>query len=250
MSFDIWDLVLFIVVSVLTLGVAYMPDPRHKALIMSLPLPSTAATLAVGSIGASNVAGFTLLLLFSWQVWFCCARCRMNIIFSIALAAGVFCLLGKVLFPLIPDTDAGFWSVMVWNMALGGILFAAVPWKREPAYKSPMPFWCKVPLVAGVVMLLIVMKKYMGGFIVAFPMVGVVGTYESRHALWGIARQVPLMMLSLGVLNTLARIALPYTGLCWALAIGWAGYCAVFFPLHRLLWRKSLAAAAEEAPRA
>lgn len=69
MSFDIWDLVLFIVVSALTLGVAYMPDPRHKALIMSLPLPSTAATLAVGSIGASNVAGFTLLLLFSWQGW-------------------------------------------------------------------------------------------------------------------------------------------------------------------------------------
>ncbi len=47
MSFDVRDLVLFIVVSALTLGVAYMPDPRHEALIMSLPLPSAAATLGV-----------------------------------------------------------------------------------------------------------------------------------------------------------------------------------------------------------
>lgn len=95
MSFDIRDLVLFVVVSALTPGGACMPDPRHKALIMSLPLPSTAATPAVGSIGA-----------------------------------------------------------------------------------------------------------------------------------------------------------LPRTGLYWAPAVGWAGCCAVFFPLHRLLWRRSLAAAAEEAPRA
>ena len=128
MTFDVWDLVLLIVVSGLTLGVAYVPDPRHKAFIMSLPLPSTAATLAVGSIGASNVAGFTLLLLFSWQVWFTCTKLRWNIIFSIVLAAALFCVLGKLLFPLIPGTAAGFWCVMVWNMLLGTFLFLAVPW--------------------------------------------------------------------------------------------------------------------------
>ena len=250
MTFDVWDLVLLIVVSGLTLGVAYVPDPRHKAFIMSLPLPSTAATLAVGSIGASNVAGFTLLLLFSWQVWFTCTKLKWNIILSIALAAALFCVLGKILFPLIPGDAAGFWGVMAWNMLAGVFLFLAVPWKKEPGFKSPMPFRFKVPIVAAVVLMLILLKKYMGGFIVAFPMVGVVGTYESRHALWGIARQVPLMMISLGVLNSIAYLALPFTGIYWALALGWIGYCAVFFPLHRVLWRKSLAAAAEEAPRA
>lgn len=219
---DTWDFLLIAVVSVMGTAVAYVRQPSRKAFVLMLPLPFTLAALAMGTpIDASNVAAWGLLFGFSFGVWFLHGPCRFPILPAIVLSAIGYGGLSMILLKLLPPDNFTFWTTaaLVLLAALGGIRF--LPYRRESEYRSPLPVWIKLPLIALVIFGILSIKPLLGGFLTAFPMVGVVAAYEARFSLWTMMRRLPwaiaFMIPMLGVI----RLTQEKLGLPMALVLGW-----------------------------
>jgi hypothetical protein len=233
----LWDLALLLVVSIQATLIAYLHQPRWKALLLSLPFPFTVATLALGRpLNATHVLGLLLLLVFTQGVRLLHHRARVPIVPAIILAAGGYCLLGGVLARLLPDTEAAFWAACAGNLVLGAGLYRAIPHRVEPGHRSPLPVWIKLPIVIAVVAFLVVIKQTLSGFITLFPMVGVVAAYEARHSLWTMGRQIPVVMLTFVPMMAAGHLAQERLGLGPALAFGWVVLLGVLIPLTRATW--------------
>ncbi len=237
LHFGLWDILLVVIVSGQATLLAYLPEPRWKAAIFSLPIPFTLSTLAIGRpVGASNVLGLVLLVLYTQGVRLLHIRLRLPIVPAIALAALAYCGLGALLAPIIPGAGAAFWAAAVAVFALGLALLRLLPERAEPGSKSLLPPWIKLPIVAGVIIGLVLIKNTLQGFMTLFPMVGVVAAYESRLSLWTLGRQIPYLMLTLVPLMATCRLLQPYVGLGPSLALGWGVFLTIFIPLTRRRW--------------
>ena len=90
-GFSPWDLALLAVVTAMGTLLAYLPDPRWKALLMSLPFPFTLANLSLGEkVGPSHALGLFLLVLFAHLVRWLHRGLRLPIVAAIAISAGVY----------------------------------------------------------------------------------------------------------------------------------------------------------------
>jgi hypothetical protein len=120
--------------------------------------------------------------------------------------------------------------------ALALALYVTLPARAEPGHRSPLPVWIKAPLIAAVVVALVALKQALHGFVTAFPMVGLVASYEARHSLWTVWRHLPPIVLSFTPMLIAMRMTQTGAGVGWALAVGWAAYLAALTPLLRRLW--------------
>lgn len=235
--FGIWDLILIVVVSVQATILAYMPSPRWKALILSLPIPFTVASMAVGvAIGPTNVTGLVVLFIFFQGVRILHLRLRISIVPSIALALSGYCLLGWGLARILPATEEAFWWASAVTFLLALTLYLTLPYRVESTQPTPLPVWQKLPLVMAVVCFLILIKGLLQGFATVFPMIGVIAVYEARHCLWTMGRQVPVIMLNMLPMMVTAFIAQEYIGLGPALALSWVVCLGVLTTLMRSRW--------------
>ena len=91
-----------------------------------------------------------------------------------------------------------------------------------------MPVWVKWPIVCGVVIGLVLMKKWLLGFMAMFPMVGVVTAYEARHCLWTICRQIPIFTVPMVLMMCTMRLTQERFGMGGALATVWAVFIVLF----------------------
>mgnify|MGYP000020587874 FL=1 len=243
----IWDICLLAAVPLQATAIAYLRKPRHKALLLSIPIPFTIATLAIGKpVDASNVLGLALLLGFAHGVRFLHVIVRAPIIPSIAGGALFYCLTGALLLPLIPTTETAFWAAAGIVIVVGTCLFILTPHREEPGHRSPMPVWAKYLAVLATIGTLLTIKPRLGGFMTVFPMVGVVPAYEARHSLFTVCRQMPVLMLSILPMQIVIRLASPHVGLGLALPLGWLAFLAVLTPLTVVHWRQSPAAGMAE----
>ena len=233
-AFNYWDIVLLLVVLGMAVPLAYMRQVSWKAFIMSLPFPGTVAMLSLGQpVNAANILGLYLLLLFANIVRFLYYRRILRIIPAIITAAVVYGVLGGILNRIYPMTTAGFIIAAAGNVlvAAGFLLFTSP--KREPGQKSKMHPAAKILVVAAVITAFIVLKKILGSFMVAFPMVSMIAMYESRYSLWSMSRQMAIVMLTLGVFFTTIFILQEIIGFYWAIVCGWLVFLCIIFPLHR-----------------
>ena len=218
----IWDILLLAIVPVQATAIAYLSKPRHKALLLSIPIPFTIATLAIGKpVDASNVLGLALLLAFAHGVRVLHVAARLPIVPSIAGGALLYCAVGALLLPLVPTTNTAFWIAAGAVVVLGACLFLVTPHRKEPDHRSPMPVWAKYLVVLATIGLLLTIKSQLGGFMTVFPMVGVVTAYEARHSLYTVCRQMPVLMLSILPLQAVIRVTYPHLGIGLALPLGW-----------------------------
>ena len=235
-----WDVLLVVVVSIQATVLAYLPQPRWKAFVLSLPIPFTVATLAVGRpVGATNVLGLLLLFLYAQGVRVLNQRLRVPIVPAIALSALGYCALGALLAPVLPNTDDAFWLVSVGMYALAVGLVLKLPDRSEPSYRSLLPVWLKLPVIMGVILFLVVIKGFLQGFTTVFPMVGVVATYEGRHSLWTIGRQIPTLMVAMIPMMATCRLAQAQMGLGPALMVSWVVFLSILVPLTRFMWSRA-----------
>ena len=219
---DLWDILLLLSVPTMGCCVAYLREPRHKALVISLPIPFSIATLAVGRpVNAPHVAGLLLLLGFWYAVYGFRVRTRVPILLAIALSALGYCALGAPLARFLPQTEMTFWATEGVVLLAGMILYARIGPRNEGTYRSPLPIWIKAPILAAVVLGLIGIKTLLGGVMTVFPMVGVLTAYEGRHSLWTLCRQVPILMLSMGPMMAVIHLIEPHLGIAPALGCGW-----------------------------
>ncbi|MCC6579223.1 MAG: hypothetical protein IT440_02190 [Phycisphaeraceae bacterium] len=221
--FGWWDVLLVAVVSAMGTCVAYLPTPRHKALILSLPIPFTVATLSVGQgINATHVLGLPTLLGFWLVVYDLRIRRNWPIVPAIAAAAAGYCVVGSLLAKIVPRTESVFWCCLIATSVLAAVLHGTMPYRPEQSQRSLLPVWIKMPALVAVVLGLVAMKSQLAGFMTVFPMVGVLTAYEARRCLWTMCRQIPTLMLTLAGMMATIHLVTPRGGIGWGMAAGWA----------------------------
>jgi len=236
--FTNWDVVLIVAVSLQATVMAYLPLPRLKAFAYVLPVPFTIASLALGrTIDATNVMGVLLLFAYVQGVRLLHQRLRLPIVAAIAIAALSYAAIGWILAPVVPPSGAAFWVLVALTFLISLGLYRLLPHRDEPSHRTTLPVYIKLPIIAGVIVLLVLAKEQLQGFMTLFPMVGVVGAYEARHSLWTMGRAIPTWMIAMVPLLSVIRVAQPALGLPLALALGWVAFLCVLIPLTLRQWR-------------
>jgi hypothetical protein len=239
LQFTGWDALLLVAVTLMGTAVAYLHHPKWKAVIYSMPIPFTVATLSLGrGVDATNLLGLVFLLMFAHGVRTLYGRLKWPIVASILLPAVLYAGVAAWVAPRVPRSDGAFWVSAVAVFLLALVLYRAMPHREEAGHRTPLPVWVKVPLIAAVVLLLIVGKKVLQGFMTTFPMVSLLAAYESRHSLWTMCRQFAAFTLCLVPMMGAMRVVEPWAGLGWALAVGWVVYGGLMYPFTRARWEQ------------
>jgi hypothetical protein len=239
MRLELWDIVWVLFVSAQATIVAYVYEPRWKALIMNLPISFTLATLAVGrDVDITNVVGLLVLLCFFHCVRLLRYRLKIPIILAIVISALGYCAAGAILARILPRTTAVFWVATALISVFAYYLYYITPHRAEPGHRSPLPIWLKLPIISAVILFLISVKSMLLGFVTVFPLMGVVTSYEARHSLWTICRQGPIIMLTIIPMMLVCRLVQSHLGLIPALLIGWVAFFVVLFLLTKSMWAR------------
>ncbi len=236
----IWDIILIVGVSLQATAMAYIYRPRWKALLYSLPIPFTLASLSLGEpIGVTHVAGLLVLLSFFHIVRYLYQNRGWNIVLSIVLGAITYTAVGAILAEFLPAGRWAFWATVGLCGCVGLLLFLKLPHRSEPGHRSPLPVYIKLPTVAGVITFLVLSKQYLSGFMPMFPMMGIITAYEGRHSLWTMTCQVPVLLLTFLPLMSFCRLMQPLIGLGPSLALGWPIHLTTLSLITRWQWRRA-----------
>ncbi len=115
-----------------------------------------------------------LLVLFPHGVRLLHYKARVPIVAAIVVSALAYCATATALAKALPITDTAFWIAAGVAFAAGVVLCTTTPRCDEPGHRSALSLWIKLPIIAGVIFTLIVIKQTLSGFMAMFPMVGVV----------------------------------------------------------------------------
>jgi hypothetical protein len=230
-----WDIMLLIVVSVEATAIAYLRNPKLKALVLTFPLPFTLATMSVGTrVGVFHITGIIIFSMVIFLVYVLSYRLKMPIVLAIILGGFGYCCASILLATILPDSQVFFWSI-AGIVAVGAtIALTVMPNKIEPGHRSILPVWIKFPAIATIVLVLIILKKYLQGFMTMFPMVGVIALYEARYSLWTICRQMPSYMLSLLLMVITCNVTYFSFGTVGSFIAGWSAFITTLLLLNKL----------------
>ena len=238
-----WDAALIVLVSVQGTAIAYLREPKWKALLLCFPIPFTAASLALGvPVGSTHVAGMGVMMGYTLLVWWLHVRAHWPIVGAIATAALGYVAAGSGLARVLPRTEAAFWIAAGLTFVAALSLHLTLPHKDEPGHQTPLPLALKLPIIAAVITGLVLIKQALMGFMTGFPMVGVVTAYEARRSLWTVWRHIPVIVMAAMCMMAAVRLTQDALGLGKALVVGWAVYLTVLIPLIRRMWRQAAAA--------
>ena len=232
--FGPWDLALIVAVTLLSLVPAYVRHPAHKTVGMMLPIPFTLAVLAVGEpVNASNVLGVCVMFLFKMMVWALHAKARAPILFAIGVAMLTYGAVSTLLHGPWLQSEVVFWAAVAMVLSLAALGAVALPARTEPASRTPLPVWIKLPAIALVVTMLVLAKDHLGGFVTTFPFVGSVTAYEARRSLWMNVRRIPWLALAVVPMMAAIHLTQGALGLGGALAVGWIVLLSCFVLMRR-----------------
>ncbi|MCE9613725.1 MAG: hypothetical protein K8T26_05580 [Lentisphaerae bacterium] len=233
-----YDYLLIVVVTLQATLLAYTHAARWKVFVLSLPFPFTVACLAVGRpVGIAHQSGLLLLLAFCHLVRVLRDRFGVPIVPAIAAAGAGYGAVAVWLAPRLPQGEAAYWGTAVLVMLTGGVLLRLATGARAEGQRTSLPLLLKLPAIAAVVIVLIILKQRLQGFMAMFPMVTVIAAYECRRCLWSICRQIPVIMLTTTPMMAACHIVQRPWGLGWGLVAGWAVFLLVLRPVHRWAWR-------------
>ncbi len=245
----IWDLLLMVSVLVQTTIIAYVYKPNWKAFILTLPVPFSFSTLAVGAeLGTACVIGMIVLWMYTHGVRILHCKFKLSIIPSIAISAIGYCLLSSLLLPLVTkiDGDLAFWIALAAVYAGAVVLYVRRQHHNEQGHRSPLPLWKKLPAITIVIVSILAIKAQMQGFMTLFPFVGVVAAYEARHSLQTICRQIPVLAMCMLPLMGVIRLTQNAIGLGPAILVGWIAFLIALWVVTRHMWAADANAASEQ----
>ena len=244
-NYNQWDLLLIVCVSIMGTAVAYLRNPEHKAFMLMLPVPFTLAMLSVNKpVDATNVLGMSVLFGFTFAVWLMHAKWRVPILLSIVVPTLGYCLIGGAIARLSLHGDLVFGVVVLLTFVGSVALVRWLPYWEEPHHSTPLPPWIKIPAIALVIFGLVSIKKFLGGFMTMFPMVGLVAAYECRHSLWTNVRRIPWILVIMVPMEVTIWVLQPYMSVRKALALSWPVYLAGLWVFHAIS-RKAFEAEAD-----
>jgi len=240
--FEFWDWMLLLAVVFQSSAIAYLYHPKWKALVISLPVPFTMAALSVGQpINAVNVTGAALLIMFFHGVRLLHQNRRWPIVPVIAIMTLAYCLIAMALLRVIPVSGAAFWISLGLLLPLVFWVQSRLPHQDEPGYRTPLPLWIKLPIIVAVILLVLILKKQLQGFMTVFPMVSIIAVYEARHSLRTMCRQVPIAIMAATTMFVIIRLAEPLMGLRWAMVPCWIACLLLLTLFTRRQWARDYA---------
>jgi hypothetical protein len=254
MHLTIWDVALILVVSLQSVLMAYIANPRWKAFMLALPFPFTMANLALHTpVDASNALGLVSLVVFTQGVRLLHQRWRLPIVPSIMIGVAAFFAISLSIKALVPGmhTAVTFYASLTGVVIMGAILLKVQPPILEPEHRETLPVWIKLPLNVLITSTLVLLKSLLGGFMTLFPMVGVFAAYEGRHSLTANCRVISAMSYTFVPMLLTIRLVQGWThNIYWGLAAGWVTIIILLYVTFRQLWRQedALLAAATDAP--
>lgn len=240
--FSFYDWLLVFMVTALGTLSAYLKDPQLKAVTATIPIPCGFAYIAVGlPMGAANAISGFMCLLYVHIVRLLHYKVKVPIIPSIIAGLAFFVALGTFLMPRIPNTDAVFIGVCLFDFIVGVVLFQKQKYSAGVRYKTPLPIYVKAPAIAIVVSGLMFIKRLMGGFCTSFPMMNSIVSYESRFSLDDQCRQLPLFLIAGPFMFAEMRYLELGFGLNhWlVLLCGYILFAAIYWPLNKELKRRN-----------
>jgi hypothetical protein len=228
------DVLLIVVVTLLACGVAYIRQPMLKAFILFLPLPSTVVILSLGKpVDTSYLLSMPLLMIFFYLIYVLHVRGNIPVVIAIIVSTVIYCLVGGEVRPFLPKSNGAFYQIY---LAIGVLTYTLYRWTsgvEEQGYQTPLPLYIKAPIIILVVFFLVKIKYYLSGFMAGFPMVGVVGTYETRHCLRTVFRKLPLMIFCTSTMFAVCFAVQDDWGLYGGIAAGWGAYFILLILLRR-----------------
>jgi len=234
---EIWDFILIAVVAIQAGILSYVADPRKKSLVLVFPFPFTIATFSLGGkIDATNVTGLINLAIFTYGVWLFHSRMKINIIVSIVFFAIFYCICGILLARILPQNEMAFWVSCLIVVIAGLMLALFTECPCENPYRTDLSPLIKIPIIVVVVTLLVMIKKFLSGFMTVFPMVGVVAAYESRFMLASVCRQIPVLMICLVSLMMTVKIFSQFFSIYFSFLFGWIVFLIVLKLTGSFLW--------------
>jgi hypothetical protein len=233
-----WTVPELVFAGVVTLQIcllAYTYRPAPKAFIASMPVPFTAAVLSTGQrIDFTHAAGMFTLILFILLAIHLHRDRGLNLPLAEGAAVLAYCGIALVLNRAVPEGRASFFCFLVLSWAACLCLLKLLPPRAEPGHRSDLPLYLKVPVVAGLVLVMVGLKQHFSGFVAGFPYVTVFAVYEMRTCLRTLTRQMirfvlcfNFMVLLLYLLQDRMRPALLF-------ACGWAVFFAAMLPVRRV----------------
>jgi len=230
----IYDLLLVGTVTLMGTGTAYLKSPFWKSFLMLFPLPFSLAFLAVGQpMNPACLLGLVLLLGYYFVADFLYNRCGLNIVPAIVLAAAAYCTAGGVIKPWLLQSESFFWLVLTGVLLFSLLVYRFTPVPEESGSKTSLPVYLKVPALLTVILFVVGIKMQLQGFVTMFPMVGVIGTYESRRCLKTVYRQVPLYAITFMPLAAVCYLTQTKLGVPAALGLGWCAYLITLWLLRK-----------------
>ena len=195
-------------------------------------------------MGTANAISGFMCLLYVHIVRILHYKVKIPIVPSIVAGLAFFVALGTFLMPRIPEGEAYFIAVCVFDLVVGIILFQKQSYKSGTRYKTPLPVYIKAPAIAGVVAGLMLIKRLMGGFCTSFPMMNSIVSYESRFSLGDQCRQLPLFLIAGPFMFVEMRYIEIFLHLNhWiVLLCGYVLFAAIYWPLNKELKRRNEAA--------
>lgn len=234
----VWDVLLILAVTGMVLVMAVIRAPHRKALVLTVPVPFTLASFAVAEpVGVSHVAALPLLFGYTVVTWWLHRRKGVPVVLAAAVSATGYVAIGALARPHLPASDAWFWTVLAFVLVLGVALRSALPELGEQPRPDPLPLARKVPIVVTVVVLLVLVKEAIGGFMTLFPMVGVLASWENREGLWSNVAKIPIVMITMVPLMATARVLEPSVGSHAAILMGWIPFLVALAPFVFSEWR-------------
>lgn len=231
MNLQLWDILLLLSVTGLAVLTAYIENPVKKTFMLMIPLPFSVAFMSLGKpVDATNVVALLILNLYYHFVRILHYRFKIHILPAILIGATLYCAIGAGLAGVLPNTGPAFWVACGIVIAVNLVLVKFLPCINEPGNRTALPLYVKLPLTVLIVCIIIIIKKYLLGFMTLFPMVGVFATFETRRSLWTTCRHVPVLSLMLVFMFVIIRLAQNHMPLWGALLVGWAGLLSVLLP--------------------
>jgi len=233
----LWDAALVVAVSAQCTVISYLREPKWKAVAMSLPIPFTFGSMALGKpVGVTHVTGLLTFLLFMHAVRVLHSRGHLKIVPAIAACCGTYCVVGAILARTLPGSEAAFWTVIGVVSVVSVTLYLTVPPRKERAYRTPLPLSKKLPILVGLIGAIVLMKDLLRGFMPMFPMVGTITAYEARHGLWTVCRQIPALLIAFVPMMIVIHLTQHAVGLGKSLAAGWVVFLAILWPSTWRMW--------------
>ena len=231
------DLAVILAVSIQATVLAYVRQPKWKAIVLSLPIPFISMTLSAGRpVDVTTALGVDLFFLFMQAVRWLHLDRRVPIVPAIAAAAVSYCAVGAGLAAVVPRTATAFWLAIAGTFILGLVMFRVLPYHAEPGHRSNLPVWIKWPIITAIVLFLVSSRSLLQGFATVFPIMGTMSCYEARHSLWTVARQAAVIAIVLAVTFVSCYLTEPHVGLAGSLVVAAVVWASVFLPITFYQW--------------